>query len=46
MQKYPTFATVVAARKNPILKIAESKIDKIFTAQRYKLNAHFDSIFD
>ena len=29
------------ARKNPILEIAENKINEIFTAQRYELNTHF-----
>ena len=34
IQRYPTFAIVVIARKNPILEIAENEIHDIFTAQR------------
>ena len=40
IQSNPIFAIVVIARKNPILEIAENRINEIFTVQRYKLNTH------
>ena len=43
IQNYPKFAIIVTARKNLKLEIAENKINEIFTAQRDKLNTHFDS---
>ena len=43
IQNYPTASITVIARKNPILEIAENKIEEIFTAQRYELNTHVGS---